>query len=187
MKVILIGYRATGKSTIGLLLSKKIRVPFVDTDQLIEKAAGMPIKKMVASDGWEKFREKETEAIASLRNMNICVVATGGGAILSAANRDLLKKMGILIYLKTPLPDIVERLERDGEREQTRPQFTSGDLAAETEAILAKRVPLYESIADYTVETDGKSVVRISDDIYQHLLETGVVFEIDKMKKEFKK
>ncbi len=186
MKVILIGYRATGKSTIGLLLSRKIKVPFVDTDQLIEQAAGMPIKKIVASDGWAEFRTKETEVIASLNTTGLCVVATGGGAVLSDANRDLLKKMGILIYLKTPLHDIVERLERDAKHEQTRPQFTSGGLTAETEAILAERVPLYESVADFTVDTNGKNVVRVSEEIYQNLLEAGIVCEINKAKKKIR-
>lgn len=186
MKIILIGYRATGKSTIGLLLAQKIRIPFVDTDQLIEKSAGMPIKKIVASDGWEIFRKKETEVIASLNNTGLCVVATGGGAILSGVNRDILKKTGILIYLKTPLHDIVERLERDAQHEQTRPQFTSGGLTAETAAILAERVPLYESIADFTVDTNGKNVVRVSEEIYQYLLEAGIVSEINKARKKIR-
>lgn len=186
MKVIIIGYRAAGKSTLGLLLSERLQIPFVDTDQLIEDTAGMPIKALVARHGWEMFREKETEAIASLCDGNLCVMATGGGAILSGVNRELFKNMGTLIYLKTPFPDIVERLKQDAQAEQVRPRFTSGNLMEETIAALEERIPLYESAADFTVDTNGKSIARVSDDIYQHLLEAGIVSDINETKKILK-
>lgn len=186
MKIILIGYRTTGKSTVGLLLSKKLKIPFVDTDQLIEDAAGMPINELVARLGWEVFREKETEAIASLRNMPFGVVATGGGAILSAANRELLKNTGTLIYLKTPLQDIVERLQQDAQTQKIRPQFTSGNLMDETIAALQERAPVYDAAADFTVDTAGKSIVRVCEDVYQNLLESGIVSDINKLKKKLK-
>jgi shikimate kinase len=187
MKIIIIGYRATGKSTVGLLLSKKLKIPFVDTDRLIEDAAGMPIKELVALEGWEKFRERETKAVASLDQQKICVVATGGGVIIAPQNRVLLKKMGVLVYLKAPLADIVERLERDAENEQIRPQLTTDNLVAETVAVLKERMPVYESVADFTVDTQGKSVVRVTDSIYQYLLEAGIVFEIITLNKKLKK
>ncbi len=183
MNVILIGYRASGKSTVGLLLSERLQVSFVDTDQLIEETAGLSIKELVAFEGWESFREKETAAIASLRGVNACVVATGGGAILSVANRDLLKNSGALIYLKTPWPDIIDRLKRDTRESQSRPQLTSENLVAETIAVLNERIPLYESVADFTVDTRDKSVVRVTNDIYEYLLEAGIVSEINKLKK----
>lgn len=186
MKVILIGYRAAGKSMVGSLLSRKLKIPFVDTDRLIETAAGVPIKELVAREGWQTFRGKETEAIASLRDTGLCVVATGGGAVLSQENRVMLKEMGKVIYLKTPTDQIVERLERDARESATRPQFTSGDLACETVAVLAKRTPIYESVADFTVDTAGKSIIQVNEGIYQHLLETGVVADIDKTKKRLK-
>jgi shikimate kinase len=91
--------------------------------------------------------------------------------------------MGTLIYLKTPLPDIVERLKQDAQAEQIRPQFTSGNLIEETIAALEERIPIYESTADFTVDTNGKSIARVSDDIYQHLLEAGIVSYINKTKK----
>jgi shikimate kinase len=185
MKIILIGYRASGKSTIGAILSKKLKIPFVDTDQIIMEETGMPIKEFVAQNGWEAFREKETKVIASVCGMNHCVVATGGGAVLAAANREMLKKSGTLIYLKTPLRDIIERLRRDAHNEQTRPQFTTESLEDETMAVLRERIPVYEAIADFTVDTDGKTVRRVSEDIYQHLFNAGMVSEIRKLKKRF--
>jgi shikimate kinase len=186
MKVILIGYRATGKSTVGRYLSQRLKIPFADTDQLIEEAAGRPVKDLVSRDGWPAFREKEKEAVKSLLEQGLCVVATGGGVILSGENRDLLKKLGVVVYLKASLHDILDRLSRDAKDEQTRPQFTSGTLVDETVAVLTDRLPLYESTADFTVDTEGKSVVRVADEIYEHLLETGTVAEIKNLKKGLK-
>ena len=183
MKVILIGYRSSGKSTIGAILSKKLKIPFVDSDQIIVEEEGMPIKEFVARHGWEAFRAKETKVIASICSMNPCVVATGGGAVMAAGNRELLKKSGTLIYLKTPLRDIVERLKRDSQNEQTRPQFTAESLEEETMAVLKERIPVYEAIADFTVETDGRNIRQVSDCIYQHLFNTGIVSEIKNKKK----
>ncbi len=186
MKVILIGYRATGKSTVGRLLSKRLKIPFADTDQMIEETEGLPIKDLVAQDGWSAFRKKEKEAVGSLLEKGLCVVATGGGVILSAENRALLKKLGVVVYLKASSHDILERLTRDAQDEQTRPQFTSGNLADETVAVLSERMPLYESTADFTVDTEGKSVVRVANEIYEYLLETGAVAGINKAKKRSK-
>lgn len=186
MKIVLIGYRATGKSTVGLRLSEKLKIPFADTDQLIEEAAGMTIHEFVARLGWDAFREKETEVITAVRDMPVAVVATGGGAILSAANRTLLKSMGTLIYLKAPLQDIVERLQQDAQTQKIRPQFTSGNLLEETVAVLKERTPVYEAAADFTMDTAGKSIVRVCEDVYQNLLESGIVSDINKLKKGLK-
>ncbi|NLN40047.1 MAG: shikimate kinase [Smithella sp.] len=183
MKIILIGYRATGKTTVGHLLADKIGIPFVDTDRLIEEAAGMTVGDVIQSEGWEKFRDRETQAVLSLREMGVCIVATGGGAIVRSVNTDTLKKEGILIYLKARSADIVGRLRLDEQRERTRPRFTSAGLEAETIAVLNERIPLYETLADYTADTSDKSPPRVADEIYEHLLETGVVAEINSLKK----
>lgn len=183
MKVFLIGYRAAGKTAVGRLLSRKLKIPFADTDQLVETAAGLPIKELVAREGWNAFREKETEAIASLRGTDDCVVATGGGAVLSEVNRGMLKEMGSMIYLKTPPDQILERLKRDARGSDIRPQFTAETLEAETIAVLARRIPVYESVADFTVDTAGKGVVQVNEDIYQLLLEAGIFAGIEKTKK----
>lgn len=187
MNVILIGYRATGKSTVGALLSKKLKIPFVDTDHLIEAAAGMPIRDLIEAAGWEAFREREKEAVASLDENNPRVVATGGGAILAAANRSRFKQAGVAVFLRASEPDIVERLRRDAQVGRTRPQFTSESLAAETAAVLKERLPLYESAADFTVDTQGKSIVQVADEIDQYLLEAGIVSKINILKKRLKK
>jgi shikimate kinase len=185
MKIILIGYRATGKSTVGILLSRKLKIPFVDTDQLIEEEAGMSIKELIVLKGWEEFRKRETEAVSSLQEKYDCVVATGGGVILAEANRLLLKKVGVVVYLQAPFAAIMERLERDVKNKQIRPRFTSANLAEETLSVLTERIPLYESLADFTMDTQGKNIVRVTEDIYQYLLEAGIFFEIKKFRNNY--
>ncbi|MBN1470985.1 MAG: shikimate kinase, partial [Syntrophaceae bacterium] len=109
MKVVLIGYRATGKSTVGRLLAAKLKIPFWDTDAMVEKVIDMPIKEIVALHGWDYFREKEKETIKFLMQKEDCVIATGGGVVLFRENIDLLKqnvdllkKSGVIIWLNAP-------------------------------------------------------------------------------------
>ncbi|MRR15177.1 MAG: shikimate kinase [Deltaproteobacteria bacterium] len=187
MKVFLIGYRAAGKTAVGRLLSRKLKIPFADTDQMVEAATGMPIKDLVAREGWDAFRKKETEAIASLHGAGLGVVATGGGAVLSEANRIMLKEMGSAIYLKAPSDRIVERLQRDAQGSGVRPQFTAGSLEDETRAMLALRIPVYEAAADFTVDTNGKGIVQVKDEIYQLLLNAGLVADIDQRRKQLRR
>jgi shikimate kinase len=182
MKVILIGYRASGKSTVGMLLSSKLKIPFIDTDLLIEGKSGMPIKEIIAQKGWGNFRAQERETIQNLQQKGTSVIATGGGVVESSENMILLKQTGIVVWLNAVLSDIIERLQEDAQAEAKRPQFTNGDLASETADVWQKRVPLYEKAADFIIETKGKSAPQVSDEIYQYLLEAGIVAKINKSK-----
>ncbi len=179
MQVILIGYRACGKSTVGRLLAAKLKIPFRDTDLLVEESLGMPIKEIVARCGWDHFRALEKEAISRLAQEAACVVATGGGAVLSEGNVDLLKKMGVVVWLDAPLEDIVERLEADAKSQVTRPQFTVASLVEETTAVLRQRIPLYEKAADFVVKTEGKSAEKVVEEIVEYLKRKGGLIKID--------
>lgn len=187
MKVVLIGYRATGKSTVGRMLAGKLQVSFWDTDMMVEKNVGMPIKEIVALHGWDYFRARERETIEFLKTKEDCVVATGGGVVLFRENVDLLKQnvdilkqSSLIVWLNAPLEDIIERLKRDAERDATRPQFTPGNIVQETIDIMRQRYPLYEAAADYTVDTLGKNPQRVSEEIYEYLLKTGNLDKINK-------
>jgi len=183
MKLILIGYRAAGKTTVGRLLAEKIGIPFVDTDKVIEDEAGMPIREIIQAEGWSGFRQREAKAVKSLYNKGVCVVATGGGAVVPPANADVLKKEGILIYLKARPQDIIERVKHDEQKKRTRPRFTDTGIEAETLAVLHQRIPLYEALADYTARTEAKGPLQVVEEIYAHLLETGEVEAINRLKK----
>jgi len=187
MKIVLIGYRASGKSTVGRILAERLKMAFWDTDVMVEKTMGMPIKEIVALHGWSYFREKERETILFLKQKENCVVATGGGVVLFRENidllknnMDLLKRAGIMIWLNAPLHDIIERLKRDVQKEATRPQFTAGNIVQETIDIMRQRLPLYQSAADYVVDTFGKNPGQVTEEIYQHLLKTGILDKIHK-------
>ncbi len=184
MKIILIGYRASGKSTVGRHLSRKLGIPFVDADRLVEKEAGMSIPELVSLKGWQEFRKRETQTLASLQETMVCVLATGGGAVLTDKNRKLLKKTGVVIYLKADLPDILERLHRDAKHPSSRPSLTAGDLIEETRVVFAERIPLYEATADYAVDTRNKNIVQVAEEIYRQLLEAGIVSKIQTLKQK---
>ena len=175
MKVILIGYRTTGKTTVGKLLAILLKVPFYDADSVVEEIVNAPVKNIVAHHGWEFFRQKETEAIQLLSAKGDCVIATGGGVILGAENVKLLKQMGLIVWLNTPIGDIIDRLNEDAQNNAVRPQFTTDDLAQETVDIFAQRLPLYKKTAAFVVDTAGKSASQIAETIYHYLLEAGIV------------
>ena len=182
MKIFLIGYRATGKSTVGHLLSRKLKVAFCDTDTIVEQTAGMPIKEIVVLEGWDSFRVREKDAVRSLEQKGTCVVATGGGVILDRENVDFFKRSGLIIWLNAPLQDIIERLKRDALYEAKRPQFTAGNIVQETTEMMKQRLPLYESVADYTVDTLNKNPEQIGEEIYQYLLKSGFLDKITQTK-----
>jgi shikimate kinase len=183
MKVVLIGYRATGKSSVGKSLSSKLKIAFWDTDLIVEKNMAMPVKEIVALHDWDFFRAKEKDAVKCLSQKDACVIATGGGVVLDSENIDLLKQAGLVIWLNVPLPDIIERLKRDAQKEAVRPQFTSGNIDQETADTLQQRLPLYERAADYTVNTGGKSITQVAEEIYQYLRKSGNLSKINKSKK----
>ncbi|MEN6374234.1 MAG: shikimate kinase AroL [Smithella sp.] len=174
MNVVLIGYRTCGKSTVGKLLAGKLKITFLDTDLLIEESLGMPIKEIVASRGWDYFRAREKEVVQNLAKKSGFVIATGGGVVLDEENVELLKKIGIVVWLNAPIADIIERLQEDAKTENLRPQFTNGNLACETAMVLEQRIPLYQKAADYILDTAGKSAEQVVDEICAHLPESGV-------------
>lgn len=180
MKVILIGYRATGKSTVGTLLSARLKIPFEDTDTLVEENMQMPIKEIVALHSWDFFRAKEKEAVLTLTQEGTCVIATGGGVVLDKENIDLLKKAGVIIWLNTPLHDIISRLNNNTPGTALRPRFTDWNIIQETIYLMKQRFPLYKNAANHTVETANKSPLQVAEEIYQYLVESGNLAKIDK-------
>ena len=182
MNVVLIGYRATGKSTVGRILSAKMKITFWDTDAMIEKSMAMPIKEIVALHGWDFFRAKERETIKYLTQKEDGVIATGGGVVLDEENVKSLKLAGVIIWINAPLQDIIDRLKKDAQNIATRPQFTSGNIIQETIDIMRQRLPLYESAANHTVDTISKSAVQVAEEIYQYLRKSGNLVKIKESK-----
>jgi shikimate kinase len=168
MNVVLIGCRGTGKSAVGSLLAERCHLDFYDTDELIELRGGQSISAMVAMQGWEFFREREKEVVREVSGIDAAVIATGGGVVLDPENISLLKQKGLLIWLVADGDTIVGRILADNNNEQ-RPSLTEKALADETVAVLAERSPLYRIAADLSVDTSGKSLEDIVDEIFSEL------------------
>ena len=171
MKIILIGYRCTGKTTVGKGLAERLGIPFIDTDLLVEKATGKTIREITEERGWPFFREKEREAIKSLTSLDKSVIAPGGGAVMDAENAALLKKEGILIWLVADEKTILERMLADAVTFSQRPRFSSQELREEVRETLYVRMPVYRRLADFSVDTDVLSIDEVIDRICSFLAE----------------
>ncbi|MFH1079905.1 MAG: shikimate kinase [Pseudomonadota bacterium] len=169
MNIVLIGYRGTGKSVVGRRLADRLGLAFYDTDELVEKRGGRSIREMVAAWGWEFFRKREQAVIREMSGIDGAVIATGGGAVLDPENVMLMKQNGRLIWLVADAQTVVARMQADTNNEQRRPSLTGGDPTDETGAIIAKRTPFYRAAADLSVDTPGKTVEQIVDELCSEL------------------
>ena len=169
MNIVLIGYRGTGKTSVGIALAKRLGWDFCDTDDYIEGKVKKPISDMVATEGWAFFRAKEKEAIREVSSRKDCVVAAGGGVILDSENVKTLKKKGIVILLEATTHTILERMRRDEKTEQQRPSLTGKDPYEEIEEVLEFRRPIYQKAMDFSVDTTSKSIDQVLDEIVEKL------------------
>ena len=163
--LILIGYRATGKTTLAKLLGERLQIDAVDTDPLIEQKVGRSIAEIFAEQGEPAFRDYESQLIAELLGGVPCVVATGGGLPMRPANRELLRQAGRVVWLKASPETIHRRMTGDPASEQMRPQLTNLPPLAEISHVLNQRNEIYHETADLEVETDEVSLTELVDSI----------------------
>jgi shikimate kinase len=173
MNVVLIGYRCTGKTSVGLSLSRTLGKAFCDVDDYIEKMAQRSISDMVAREGWDFFRAKEKEAIREISSQDDQIIAAGGGAVLDPENVRNLKQSGVVVLLEAPPGTILERMRKDEKTEQQRPSLTGKDPLDEIEEVLEYRRPFYEKAMDFSVDTTSKSIEHIRDEIIEKLAGFG--------------
>lgn len=166
MNIILIGYRATGKSSVGELLARRLDLPVVDTDQLIEERAGKSIVRIFAEDGEPAFRDLEEAIVAELLRQNGgMILSTGGGVPLRESSRKRLKAGGIVFWLTASRETIYYRMNQDESNDSRRPRLTDLTPLVEIETVLEKRNPLYLATARFVIPTDEKSTEEIADEI----------------------
>jgi shikimate kinase len=163
--VYLIGPMGSGKTAVGRRLATLLGKEFFDSDAEIEKRTGVDIRYIFEKEGEARFRMREREVIASLTSLDSVVVATGGGVILDAGNRERLAKTGTVVYLETNIDTLVRRTKSA----KTRPLLMNDDPRAVLERLMTIRRPLYESTADLRVETTGRQVRAVAADIHQRL------------------
>ena len=162
-RIFLVGYRGTGKTTVGRLVADALGWAFADADALIEADAGMTIADIFAAEGEAGFRNREAAVLADLCGGPDRVVgATGGGVVLRPANRELLTASGFVAWLTAP-PDLLwERIQADATTAARRPNLTAAGGAEEVERLLAVREPLYRTVANTTVPTQGRSPADVA-------------------------
>ena len=151
--LVLIGYRTTGKTTVGRLIADRLGRSFFDADAELERRLGRTVAEVFATDGEPRFRDLEAATIRDLcREFPGAVLATGGGAVLRESTRSLLREFGQVAWLSAPVAAIVARLKED---DGGRPSLTSAGLLDEVEAVLADREPIYRATAHVAIDATG--------------------------------
>jgi len=163
--LVLIGYRATGKTEVGALLARKLARPLVDLDAALEAEMGQSITALVAAQGWTEFRRREKEIVARYSQNRGQVLATGGGVVLDPENVAILRKNGVVVWLQANAGVIRERLSRDQAQEDQRPSLTGGGTLNEVEEVLKTRQPLYATAAHVVIDTSGQSIEQVADKV----------------------
>ncbi|MGC8765227.1 MAG: shikimate kinase [Brevinematia bacterium] len=171
MNIYLTGYRGTGKTTLGKRLSKKLGMDFVDMDRMIEKKEKRSIEEIFFTSGEKYFREVEHRVLCELAERTNLIVSTGGGVVLLPENRKIIRSTGIVIYLTADEKTIYERIKDD----KNRPPLTPKPLQEEIKSLLATREPLYEELADITLDTSLYNIKECIEKITEFLKKKGMV------------
>lgn len=162
MNLVLIGYRGTGKTVLGKILHKRLRLPVHHCDRLLEERFGRSIAEFVQEHGWEAFRLEEERLIAELSELDGVILDTGGGAVTRPANVEALRKNGYLVWLQSDPASIAHWIAGD----DNRPSLTGAKSAVEEIAeVLAEREPLYRAAARYSLHTDQQTLEESADEI----------------------
>jgi shikimate kinase len=168
--VALVGYRGTGKSTVGRLLAGHMNRKFVDVDLQIEARSGRSIDAIFAEFGEPIFRDWEERALAELlEQFPEAVVATGGGSVLREQNRHRLREFGDIVWLTAVPDELARRLVADERSPRFRPALTAAGAIEEIAQVLFARMPIYEALADFVVETGGKGPEEVATAILERL------------------
>ena len=167
--IVLTGFMGTGKTVVGREIARRLDRRFLDTDDLIEEAAGMTISELFATAGEPRFRELERVAIDKACTVPGAIVATGGGAMLDAANRRRLREAGPVVCLLAGVDVIIERVGGDS----TRPLLQGAGVRERIESLLRERNAAYAA-ADYMIDTSGRSVAAVADAVLDAVAESDL-------------
>ena len=161
----LIGPMGAGKSAVGRQLARMLHLSFVDSDDEIESRTGVDIPFIFEKEGEAGFRKREAKVIDDLSALDGVVLATGGGAVVDPQSRSRLGARGLVVYLHTTVDQQLARTQRG----RHRPMLENGDRQKILEELMAMRDPMYREIADLIVETDGRKVKAVANEILERL------------------
>ena len=163
--VYLVGMMGAGKSTVGRLLARRLKLRFLDCDDEIERRCGVKVPLIFEIEGEAGFRARESEVLAELTALKGIVLATGGGAVLAADNRRCLAAHGTVIYLRARPEDLYGRVRHD----RNRPLLATADPLRRLCELHAERDPLYVQIADVVIDTGRQTVQALARDLVGRL------------------
>ena len=163
----LVGLMGAGKTTVGRLLARRLKLRFLDSDHEIERRCGVKVPVIFEIEGEAGFRSRESQAIAELTTLESIVLATGGGVVISGENRRLLAASGTVVYLCARPEDLYERVRHD----RNRPLLATPDPLARLRELYAERDPLYRAIADLVVDTGRQGMQALARDLLDKLEE----------------
>ena len=165
--IVLVGLMGAGKTSVGKLLARRLGKSFYDCDHEIERTTGVKVGTIFEIEGESGFRERESRMLEELLNRDNVLLATGGGAVLSRTNRELLSTKGVVVYLRASAKLLLRRTRHD----RNRPLLQVPDPHAKLEALLAERDPLYREVADIIVDTGSQSLGALAAHIQDCLTE----------------
>ena len=161
-RIVLMGFMGAGKSTVGKKLAESCGCTFIDTDEWIEREQNRKISDIFEKDGEKAFRDMETDLLKRLQNSEEeFILSIGGGMPVREENRELLRNLGIVVYLKTTKEEIIRRVSGD----VNRPLLQGGALEEKVTALMNAREHIYQETAHREVLTDGKNPIELVDEI----------------------
>jgi shikimate kinase len=161
----LVGLMGAGKTTIGRVVARRLKLRFMDSDQEIERRCGVKIPVIFEIEGEAGFRNREAGVVAELTALRGIVLATGGGVVISAENRRLLAASGTVVYLHAQPADLYERVRHD----RNRPLLAAADPLERLRELYAARDPLYRAIADVVIDTGKQGVAALARELLEKL------------------
>ena len=169
--IVLVGLPGSGKTTVGKQLARRLKLPFVDSDHVIEERLGCSIREFFEREGEDRFRDVEQEVIDGLSCGQACVLSTGGGAVLRLANRQHLHDRGKVVYLRSTPEDVYRRVRHD----RNRPLLLVADPLQRLRDLYDARDPLYRETAHFVIDTGRPSVATLVNMIVMQLELSGSV------------
>lgn len=161
--LVLVGYRGTGKSTVGRIVAERLGLGFVDADAALEALEGRPVRVIFEERGEAYFRDREEHVLAELTTVPRRVIATGGGAVLRESNRQSLADYGLVVWLTAAADVLKNRLGSDPANLSGRPSLTPLGTLDEIAKVLDARLSLYKAVSDIEISTEGRSPSEVAD------------------------
>ena len=171
MRIALVGLPGSGKSTVGRQLARRLQLPFIDTDPLIERRLGCSIRAFFEREGEARFRDIEESVIDEVSVYSDGVISTGGGSVLRPLNRERLHERCQVVYLRSTPEEVHRRVRHDSQR----PLLQVADPMARLRELFSVRDPLYREVAHFTIETGRPSVPTLVNMITMQLELSGLL------------